>query len=135
MNFNGKVLIVDDEAHIRKYVSLILRTLGAPVIIEAGNGRDGFEAYQREQPDLVLMDVNMPVQDGLETLKQIRAHDPEAVVIMLTSLASRQVIEEAAQHGAVFYLRKDTSRDEIVTQLRAILGEIFETGDPSPSAP
>lgn len=122
MIFTGKALVVDDEPHVRKYISLILRSLGASAIIEAANGAEGFAAYERERPDLVLLDVNMPVQDGLETIKQIRAFDPEATVIMLTSLATRQTIEEAAESGALHYLRKDTPRDELVALLTELLG-------------
>ena len=122
MIFTGKALVVDDEPHVRKYISLILRSLGASAIIEAANGAEGFAAYERERPDLVLLDVNMPVQDGLETIKQIRAFDPEATVIMLTSLATRQTIEEAAESGALHYLRKDTPRAELVALLTELLG-------------
>ncbi len=122
MIFTGKALVVDDEPHVRKYISLILRSRGASAIIEAANGAEGFAAYERERPDLVLLDVNMPVQDGLETIKQIRAFDPEATVIMLTSLATRQTIEEAAESGALHYLRKDTPRAELVALLTELLG-------------
>ncbi len=123
MPLNGKALIIDDEPHVRKYISLVLRSLGITTIVEAANGVEGFAAYQREKPDLVLLDVNMPIQDGLETLKQIRAFDPEAVVIMLTSLTTRQTVEEAADQGALHYIRKDTPRDELVVLLKQLLSE------------
>ena len=132
MSFTGKVLVVDDEAHIRKYISLVLRSLGATDIIEADNGVTGFQMFQSEHPDLVLMDVNMPVQEGIETLRQIRALDPDAVVIMLTSLATRQMIEDAAQLGATYYLRKDTPREELTAKLREVLASVFED---DPAAP
>ena len=135
MSIPGKVLIVDDEAHIRKYTGLLLRSLGVPLILEATNGQEGFEVYQREQPDLVLMDVNMPVLDGVETLKLINAYDPEAVVVMLTSLATRQIIDDAASHGATYYLRKDTPRDEILAQLKQIFADTFESEDDAAVAP
>jgi DNA-binding NarL/FixJ family response regulator len=66
------------------------------------------------------------VLEGVETLRQIHALDPEAVVVMLTSLATRQIIDETAQHGATYYLRKDTPRDEILVQLKKIFDETFE---------
>ena len=123
MIFTGKALVVDDEPHVRKYIGLILRSIGASSVIEAENGAEGFAAYQRERPDLVLLDVNMPVQDGIATLKQIRAFNPEASVIILTSLATRQTIEEAADSGALHYLRKDTPRAELVALLTELLSE------------
>lgn len=121
MTFTGKALIIDDEAHVRKYIGLILKSLGAGTIIEATNGAEGFALYQSERPDLVLLDVNMPVQDGIETLRQIREFDSAADVIMLTSIANRQTIEEAVSGGALHYLRKDTPRTELVEILKGIL--------------
>lgn len=126
MSFNGKVLLVDDEPHIRKYVSVLLRTLGSPIIFEATNGREAVELFERERPDLTLLDVNMPVQDGLETLPLLLALDPDAVIVMLTSLTTRQIVEEAAQHGATSYLRKDLPRDELAAAIREIITNSFE---------
>jgi len=132
MSTPGKVLVADDEAHIRKYTTLLLRSLGVATIVEAANGREAVALYQSESPDLVLLDVNMPELDGVGALKEIRALDPDALVVMLTSLATRQVIDEAAQHGATHYLRKDTPRDEVLDQLRKIFEECFEPDDAAP---
>jgi two-component system, chemotaxis family, chemotaxis protein CheY len=126
MNFTGKILLVDDEAHIRKYVGLILKSIGQPTIIEATNGQEGVEAYQRENPDLVLLDVNMPVMDGLETLKKLKEIDPDCVVIMLTSLANRQTIDQAVELGAANYIRKDTPKEEVAKALSETIDAIFE---------
>lgn len=123
MTFTGKALIIDDEPHVRKYIGLIMRSIGATTIIEASDGAEGFATYQQERPDLVLLDVNMPVQDGIETLKHIRAFDAGASVIMLTSLSNRQTIEEAAEEGALHYIRKDTPREELVALLKELLAE------------
>ena len=117
MNFNGMIMLVDDEPHIRKYVSLILRQLGNPTVVQAGNGEEAIAVYQRENPDLVLMDVNMPQMDGIATLKRLKEIDPNAVVIMLTSLANRETIEQALELGAANYIRKDTPREEIAKSL------------------
>jgi two-component system chemotaxis response regulator CheY len=127
MNFQGTILLIDDEAHIRKYVGLILRQLGSPTIIEATNGQEGVAAYQRENPDLVLLDVNMPIMDGIETLTKLKEVDPDCVVVMLTSIANRQTIEQASELGATNYIRKDTSRDEITKALSDTIAACFET--------
>lgn len=127
----GKALIIDDEPHVRKYIGLVLRSLGITTIVEANNGVEGFAAYQHEKPDLVMLDVNMPIQDGLETLKQIRAFDSEAVVIMLTSLTTRQTVEVAAEQGALHYIRKDTARDELIALLKQILTEDPDGEEPA----
>lgn len=125
MSFEGKILIVDDEAHVRKFLTLTVRQLGAPTILEATNGVEAVDIYKAESPELVLLDVNMPVQDGLETLKKIVQHDPNAVVVMLTSLANRQTVQEAVQSGAVNYLRKDTPKDEILNSLKRTIADCF----------
>jgi two-component system, chemotaxis family, chemotaxis protein CheY len=127
MAFNGKILLVDDEPHIRKFVSLLLKQLGTPTIVEASNGQDALAKYPEEKPDLVLLDVNMPVLDGLGTLRGLRQLDPDVVVIMLTSLASRQVVEQAAELGASNYIRKDTPKDEMLKSLRETIAAVFET--------
>ncbi|MCX6956640.1 MAG: response regulator transcription factor [Verrucomicrobia bacterium] len=126
MNFTGTVLLIDDEAHIRKYVGLILRQLGATKLLEAGNGEEGVAAYKRENPDLVLLDVNMPIMDGIETLKKLREIDPECIVVMLTSLANRQTIDTAIELGAANYIRKDTPKEEIAKALAETIDACFE---------
>lgn len=129
MPFDGKILLADDEAHIRKFMGLVLRQLGSPTIIEAVNGAQAVELYQSERPDLVLLDVNMPEVDGLQALEQIHALDPDCAVIMLTSLTTRNIIERAAELGAVNYIRKDTPKEEILNTLRQILDTMFEPED------
>jgi two-component system chemotaxis response regulator CheY len=132
MNFAGKILLVDDEAHIRKYVGLILRQIGHPALVEAANGLEAIDAYQRENPDLVLLDVNMPLMDGIETLKRLKEIDPDCVVIMLTSLANRQTVDQAAELGAANYIRKDTPKEEIAKGLAETIDAIFEPDSSSP---
>ncbi len=125
MKLPGTVLLVDDEAHIRKYVGLILRSLGETKILEAANGQEALAIYEKDQPDLVLLDVNMPIMDGMETLKHLRQTDPESVVIMLTSLTNRQNVEGALALGASNYIRKDTPKDEIAKSLRETIEACF----------
>ena len=129
MNFTGTIMIVDDEAHIRKFVGLILKSIGVANIIEATNGEEAIATYQRVHPDMVLLDVNMPQVDGIETLKRIRELDPEAIVVMLTSLANRHTVEQAADLGAANYIRKDTPKDEISKALAATIEACFATED------
>ena len=125
MKYEGKILLVDDEAHVRKFIGLILKQLGATTLFEAGNGRDAVEVFKRESPNLVLLDVNMPIQDGIQTLREIRQISTDCVVVMLTSLANRQTVEEALSLGADNYIRKDTPKDEILAQLKQTIAECF----------
>ncbi|MEO6004247.1 MAG: response regulator transcription factor [Opitutus sp.] len=125
MNFTGSILLVDDEAHIRKYVSLILKQLGATKVVEAANGEEALVAYQTEKPDIVLLDISMPLMNGLETLKKLKVVDPESVIIMLTSMVNRQSIDEALAHGASNYIRKDTPKEEIAKAILDTLENRF----------
>jgi two-component system chemotaxis response regulator CheY len=134
MNFNGSIMLVDDEAHIRKFISLLLRHLGVERIMEASNGSLAIELYKKEQPDLVMLDVNMPVMDGLETLRALKAINPDCVVIMLTSLANRQTIDQAAALGAANYIRKDAPPEEIGRALSETIESCFEAEEPGGSA-
>ncbi|MEO7599113.1 MAG: response regulator transcription factor [Opitutus sp.] len=118
MNLQGSILLVDDEAHIRKYVSLILKQLGNHKIIEATNGEEAIVAFNQEKPALVLLDISMPLMNGLETLKKLREIDADVFVIMLTSMVNRQSIDEALAAGAFNYIRKDTPKEEIATAIR-----------------
>jgi len=113
MEFSGKVLVVDDEAHIRKYIALIVKRLGNPEIIEAQNGEDAITLFSSHKPDIVLLDVNMPGMDGIQALEKIRETDPKAVVVMLTSLAARNVVERCVELGAANFVRKDTPKEAI----------------------
>jgi two-component system chemotaxis response regulator CheY len=127
MEFNGTVLIVDDEPHIRKYIGLILHKLGTPTILEAANGEEALAAYAQHQPDLVLMDVNMPVMDGLQALERIGAEHPNSRVVMLTSLATRNVVERCLELGAVNFVRKDTPKETMAKVLADTIAEHFAT--------
>lgn len=131
MNFTGTVLVVDDEAHIRKFVTLILRSIGITSVIEAANGEDAVTVYQRDRPDVVLLDINMPRVDGIETLKRLKGIDPDCVAIMLTSLASRSTVEQALELGAANYIRKDTPKDEIAKALTETLAACFDSDEPA----
>jgi len=132
MNFPGKVLLVDDETHIRKFVGLVVKKLCSPTLVEASDGLLALALYSREKPDLVLLDVNMPNLDGIQTLERLMQGDPDAKVVMLTSLANRQTIEDCVRLGALGYIRKDTPKDELTAQLLGIMQECLD-GDPVPA--
>jgi two-component system chemotaxis response regulator CheY len=125
MNYPQTILLTDDEPHIRKFIGLVLRQFGNPRILEAANGAEAIILYRDHRPDLVLLDVNMPLLDGVQALTQIRQLDPDAVVVMLTSLANRQTVEECARLGAADYIRKDTPRDEMTAKFESIIAECY----------
>ncbi|MFT3831097.1 MAG: response regulator [Opitutaceae bacterium] len=130
MEFNGTVLVVDDEPHIRRYIGLILRKLGTPQIYEAANGEEAVALFAQHQPDLVLLDVNMPIMDGLQALEKICAGNPDALVVMLTSLATRNVVERCLELGAVNFVRKDTPKEVMAKVLTETINDHFGEAEP-----
>lgn len=120
-------LIVDDETHLRMYLKLILKQIGFKTFFEAKNGQEAVDIYKRHQPELVLLDVNMPVKEGMPALEEIMEFDSEAVVVMASSVASRQAVERSVELGASYYIRKDTPKDEIMDQLNALIDDIWES--------
>ena len=121
MTLRGKVLVVDDEAHIRKFVIQLVKPLGEPVILQAANGEEALKIYELERPVLVLLDVNMPRIDGIETLRRLKLLDPNCVVIMLTSLVNRHTVEACLHLGAVAYMRKDNPPDDMTARIKKIV--------------
>lgn len=128
MSIPTSALIVDDEQHIRLYIKMILTELGIQAFREAKNGNEAIESYQAERPDIVIMDVNMAGMTGIEALEKLTEIDPSAFVIMLTSAATRENVEECVSRGAKQYIRKDTSKEDILQILKATFDEF------SPSA-
>jgi len=118
-------MIVDDESHIRLMLKKLLESMGIPEIVEASNGLEACRLYGEDPADLVIMDINMPHLDGLQTLKKICEVDPDATVIMLTSIGTRQAVEASADSGAAFFIRKDTPLSQIKEKLSELIEEIF----------
>ncbi len=127
MNVNGlnSVLIADDEPHIRMMLRKLMESMGIFDIREASDGLEACRMYGDSPSDFVVMDINMPRMTGLEALKAITDVDPEAVIIMLTSIGTRQAVETSVEHGACFYIRKDTPLKEIREKLENVLEEVF----------
>lgn len=118
-------LIVDDEEHLRLYLKLVLKQVGFEQFVEASNGQEAVDLYKQKSADLVLMDVNMPIKEGMEALEEIIEHDEDAVVVMASSVASRKAVEASLERGASYYIRKDTPKDEIVSILNRLIDEIW----------
>jgi two-component system chemotaxis response regulator CheY len=131
MPVNLKALVVDDHDHVRTFLVVLVRKIVSGPVIEARNGEEAVEAYRKHRPDLVLLDVNMPILDGMEALKRIREINPDAVVIMITSLAMRRVVESALQGGAAGFIRKDTPRDQMVELINEVIALHLKPSEPT----
>ncbi|MFL5463722.1 MAG: sigma-54-dependent transcriptional regulator [Gemmatimonadaceae bacterium] len=111
------VLVIDDEMGILDTIRILLKTEGF-VPHTALGGKKGLEQIAALKPDLILTDVRMPDVTGLDILASVRAHDPEAVVILMTAQASLQSAIGAVNNGAFYYIQKPFKNEELVTILR-----------------
>ena len=102
-----RVLIADDEAHVRALIKRIVLSLGFELAGEVSNGKDAVEIFRAVQPDLLLLDINMPLKTGYDALKEIMDEFPRALVIMLTSVADYESVEACLGYGAANYILKD----------------------------
>ena len=101
-----KVLVVDDTLFMRTALSELLQEWGFEVVAQAANGREAVNLYKEHSPDLVTMDVTMPVMLGIEALKLIIQDDPEAKIIMITALGQQRIIVNALENGAMDFITK-----------------------------
>ena len=117
-----KVMLVDDEQLIRSGLKIMLETYpDIEVIHQAGNGREAFECCKIEVPDVVLMDIRMPVSTGIEGTKLIKEAYPEVKIVMVTTFQDTEYIVEAMQYGASGYLLKDSSYEAIYDGIKVAL--------------
>lgn len=109
----AKVLIVDDARIMRHHIRNILKELGHTIIAEADSGYDGIQKYKSSNPDIVIMDIDMPaingIKDGIDAVKKIKEFDKNAKIIMFTSHGEEEKVKEAIQQGAKSYLLKPTT--------------------------
>jgi len=117
-----KVLVVDDSKTSRKMLSDVLTRMGLEVIGEAVNGEEGFLKYKELRPDIVTMDITMPVMNGLESLLLIKHTDANAKVVMITAAGQKNNLMQAIKAGAEEFLTKPLEEEEI----RRVISEIVE---------
>lgn len=114
------VLVVDDHQMVRAGLVTLLESSGeVDVVGQAADGRDAVRLAQELAPDVVLMDLSMPVMDGVEATRQVVATTPSARVVVLTSFSDRARVNEALTAGAIGYLLKDCEPSELLNAVRA----------------
>lgn len=116
-----RVLIADDHALFRGGLRAVLESRGIEVLAEAGNGQEAVQLAGRLHPDVVLMDVQMPVLSGLDATRLISAAQPDVRVVILTGSTDEDDLFEAIKSGAVGYLLKDLNADELVSMLDCVM--------------
>jgi CheY-like chemotaxis protein len=117
------ILIVDDSAMIRRIVSQILQECGHRTVV-AENGRKGYEQAVAVQPDLIIMDIEMPVMDGIAATERLKADTRTAriPVIFFTALGSEENIQQAKDVGGIGFLNKPICKEELGKAISDILG-------------
>lgn len=119
-----RILVVDDTPDIRELVVLTLEVMGGGdfvVVGHAGDGREAIDQATRLLPDLVLLDLAMPVMDGLEALPAIRIAAPDAEVLVLSGFNAKELGAEAMAAGASGYMEKGGIAHKLVPRLRELL--------------
>jgi DNA-binding NarL/FixJ family response regulator len=120
LNMPIRILIVDDHSVVRQGLRMFLSLDSElEVIGEAGNGQEAIEMVKKNQPDVVLMDLLMPVMDGISATQVIRRDYPDSEVIALTSVLEDASVVNAVRAGAIGYLLKDTQADELCRAIKA----------------
>ncbi len=109
----ASILIVDDSRTSRKILKGILESEGYEVVGEATNGQEGYERYVELKPDVVTMDITMPVLDGIEALKKIKGEYPDAKVVMVTAAGQKTKMVEAVQNGASEFVSKPFEPEQL----------------------
>lgn len=118
----ASILIVDDSRTSRRILKNILEEQGHKIAGEACNGQEAVELYFRLKPEVVTMDITMPVMDGLVALQAIREKDDTAKVIMITAAGQKEKMTEAVKFGAAEFLTKPFAGDEVLSVVERVAG-------------
>ena len=116
-----KVMIVDDSLIMRVNLKRVLEKHGYEVVAEAANGQEAVERYVKSLPDLVTMDITMPVLDGISAMEEILKIDCNACVVMISALGQETKIIESINKGAKHYIVKPFNEIDVINKLKTLL--------------
>lgn len=119
----ASVVIVDDSALTRKILRQLLEDQGYTVVCEAVDGVEAIDAYKKYHPDLITLDITMPVMDGVDALRQIMEFDPKTNAVMITAAGQEKRVIEALRLGAKQFVVKPFNKDEIIKSIDKIIEE------------
>lgn len=111
----AKIMIVDDSRILRKILANTLTEAGHEVIADAGNGKEALMLLEKVQPELITLDITMPVMDGLEALTQIKSKYPSIKVIMVSAAGQKNKVMEALKGGASDFVQKPFEPDDVIS--------------------
>lgn len=116
-----KILIVDDAAFMRLVLKTMLEKNGFEVIGEAVNGLEAIEKYKALSPDLVTMDITMPVMEGIEAVKRIKEVDSGAKIIMCSAMGQQTMVVQSLQAGAKDFIVKPFQEERVLESIRRVI--------------
>lgn len=120
-----RVLLVDDEHYMRAFVGRVLSQAVNCALIEAHDGQEAIDQCGKGDPELIILDINMPRVDGVQALTQIRAMKPDTPIVMLTSISEEVVVEKCLINGASHFIRKDVGANVLKAELTEMLQLFF----------
>lgn len=118
----AKILVVDDAKFLRMTLSNILKKANHEVVGEGENGQEAIELYRSLQPDLVTMDITMPIMSGLDAVKEIKKEFPLAKVIMCSAMGQQKMVVEAIEAGAKDFIVKPFDEARVIDSVNRVLG-------------
>lgn len=116
----ARIMIVDDSRTSRRILREILERNGHTIVGEATNGEEGYLKYKELKPEVVTMDITMPVMDGVESLSLIKKENPEAKVLMITAAGQREKMLDSVKRGAEEFVVKPFNEAEILWALERL---------------
>jgi len=119
---NIRVLVVDDSPFIHKAITRALSAGNYEICGIGANGREGAELYVKLKPDVVTMDITMPIMDGLDSAREIMKNDPQAKIIMLSAMGDETLMKSAKDIGIRIFVQKPFKSDELLKAIERVIG-------------
>lgn len=118
-----RIMIVDDSTYMRGVIKRVLKADGYTEMLEAADGEAATNLYEKERPDVVLMDIVMPNKSGIEALRSIREIDPDARVVIVSAVGQEVIVKEALAMGASGFIVKPFDDVQVQDAVKTALGE------------
>ena len=118
----AKIMTVDDAAFMRMFIKDTLKKVGYSDVIEACNGKEAVEKFDEENPDLVFMDITMPIMTGIEALQAIKKKHPNAKIVMCSAMGQEALVMEAVKSGAIDFIVKPFKPERFQQVLTKVFG-------------
>ena len=115
-----KILIIDDSEIMRLRLNELISSIGYQVVGEAQDGKEGLDKYKSLNPDIVTLDISMPLKNGIDTLKEIISINSNAQVIVISAMGQKAQIVEALRLGAKAYIIKPFEKEIVIEKLQSL---------------